>query len=116
MKDKIVNFIKQEYGVKPEYLWKKYPTFCVFRHIGNNKWFALVATLPRKFLSAPGDGEVDFINVKCDKENTDFLRGVPGILPAYHMNKQNWITVLLDGTMPIKNVKKLLQDSFDLTM
>lgn len=116
MKNDVIKFIKQEYGAEPEYLWKKYPTFCVFRHVDNQKWFCLMGTLPRKILGAYGDGAVDFINVKCDKENTDFLRGVPGILPAYHMNKQNWITVLLDGTIPIKNVKKLIQDSFGLTV
>ena len=116
MTDDIIKFIKQEYGVGPEYLWEKYSTFCVFRHINNQKWFCLMGTLPRKILKLCGGGMIDFINVKCDKENTDFLHGIPGILPAYHMNKQNWITVLLDGTIPIKNVKKLLQDSFDLTM
>ena len=115
MKNKIVNFIKKEYGTIPEYLWKKYPTFCVFRHVDNNKWFALVATLPRKILGVPGEGVVDFINLKCDKETIDFFHGVNGILPAYHMNKQNWITVLLDGTVSEKNVKKLISMSFDLT-
>jgi len=75
----------------------------------------LRSTLPRKILGVPGEGVVDFINVKCDKETIDFFHGVNGILPAYHMNKQNWITVLLDGTVPEKNVKKLISMSFDLT-
>jgi predicted DNA-binding protein (MmcQ/YjbR family) len=31
------------------------------------------------------------------------------------MNKKNWITVLLDGTVAKQNVKKLIKMSFDLT-
>ncbi len=112
MKDDIVKFVAKKYGAKPEYLWKKYPTFFVFRNNGNQKWFALVANLPRKTLKLSGDGAVDFINLKTD--NVDLLRGVNGILPAYHMNKQKWITVLLDGTIPLKNVQKLIEMSFDL--
>ncbi len=42
MKDDIVKFVAKKYGAKPEYLWKKYPTFFVFRNNGNQKWFALV--------------------------------------------------------------------------
>ncbi|MBQ6027086.1 MAG: MmcQ/YjbR family DNA-binding protein [Alphaproteobacteria bacterium] len=108
-----IDFIHKKYGVKPEYLWRRYPTFCVFRHADNNKWFALCATLSRDVLKISGDGDVDIINVKTD--NAEFLRGVPGILPAYHMNKNNWVTVLLDGTVPIGNVKKLIEMSYNAT-
>ena len=35
-----------------------------------------------------------------------------GIFPAYHMNKKYWITVLLDGTIPKKQVENLIDVSF----
>ena len=73
----------------------------------------MVAQLPRSVLGLSGDGVVDFINLKSD--NVEFFCGVDGILPAYHMNKKNWITVLLDGTVAKQNVKKLIKMSFDLT-
>lgn len=114
MKNEIIKFINKKYNVNPEYLWKKYPTFCVFRHTNNQKWFALVAELPYKTLGVPADGVVNIINLKND--NVEFFTGVKGILPAYHMNKQNWITVLLDGTVEKQNVEKLIKMSFDLTI
>lgn len=113
MRKDIINFINKKYNANPEYLWRRYPTFCVFRHVDNNKWFALCATLSRDVLKISGDGDVDIINVKTD--NAEFLCGVPGILPAYHMNKNNWVTVLLDGTVPIGNVKKLIEMSYNAT-
>ncbi len=114
MRRQVMDFINKKYCVAPEYLWRRYPTYCIFRHHDNQKWFALVGSVPRSVLKIPGDADVDIINVKTD--NVEFLRGVPGILPAYHMNKNNWVSVLLDGSVPMKNVKKLLEMSYDLTM
>ena len=113
MRQEIINYISKKYREKPEFLWKKYPTFCVFRHKSNRKWFAIIMRVPRSVLKLSGDGAVDIINVKTD--NIDFAHGVRGILPAYHMNKNNWISVLLDGTLSNQNVQKLIEMSFKLT-
>ena len=113
MKQEIIKFITKTYNASPEYLWRRYPTHCIFRHHHNNKWFALIGTVPRSILKLSGDGDVDIINLKTN--NTEFFRGVNGILPAYHMNKNHWITVLLDGTLPLKNIQHLIEASYELT-
>ena len=115
MKQDIVDFMLKTYKAKPEYLWKRYPSYCVFRHVDNRKWFAIIMTVPRKILKLSGDGNIDVINVKCGTDDIGFLRDIPGILPAYHMSKANWVSVVLDGTVPQKNVKQLIKASFNLT-
>ena len=72
-------------------------------------------TVPRKILKLSGDGNIDVINVKCSTDDIGFLRDSPGILTAYHMSKANWVSVVLDGTVPQKNVKQLIKASFELT-
>jgi len=114
MKQEIIKFIDKKYNAAPEYLWRRYPTYCVFRHAGNNKWFALLGTVPRQTLKLSGDGEICFINVKTS--DAEFFRGVKGILPAYHMNKNHWITVLLDRTVPTTNIQHLIEMSYELTV
>ena len=32
--------ITDTYGAVAEYMWEKYPTFAVYRHENNKKWFA----------------------------------------------------------------------------
>ena len=113
MKQKIIKFINNKYNASPEYLWKRYPTYCIFRHHNNNKWFALIGTVPRSILKLSGDGDVDIINLKTN--DAEFFRGVRGVLPAYHMNKNHWITVLLDETLPMKNIQNLIETSYELT-
>ena len=54
-------------------------------------------------------------NLKCDPERAIELRDAyDGITPGYHMNKQHWNTVRLDGSVPAPLLEELLQHSFDL--
>lgn len=112
----LIKHIEKKYKAKPEYLWKSYPEYAVFRHSDNNKWFALVATVDRKKLGLAGEGDIDLINLKVDDLiYRDMLIREDGIMPAYHMNKQHWITVLLDGRVPKDHVLDLLDMSFMAT-
>jgi predicted DNA-binding protein (MmcQ/YjbR family) len=58
------------------------------------------------------------INLKCDPEDAIRLRtdheGL--IIPGYHMNKRHWNTVTVDGDLPDRLVKELIEDSYDLVV
>lgn len=55
-------------------------------------------------------------NAKCDPDKAIELReSYPEtILPGYHMNKQHWNTVVLDGNLSSNQIKKLIEDSYYL--
>ncbi len=60
------------------------------------------------------DGQMN-INVKVDPEWRDFWRrAFPSVLPAYHQNKEHWNTVILDGTIPDRDVQRMIAESYDL--
>ena len=113
----VVKHIKTEYGAEPEFLWPdRYPGYAVFRHDNNKKWFALVATISSKSLGLKEDKAIDVINLKFDKNQTyDFAETSDHIFPAYHMNKNNWITILLDGTLSDKLIFELIKKSYLLS-
>lgn len=109
-------YIKKEYKVTPDYPWKKYPDNAVFRHSDNNKWFALVMDVARDKLGQIGAERITVVNLKiADALFRDTIIREEGIIPAYHMNKQNWITVFLDGTVPEERVYDLLDMSYRAT-
>lgn len=57
------------------------------------------------------------INLKCDPEQAVFLRQMfAAVLPGYHMNKQHWNTVLLDGTVPRGELERMIDHSFALVV
>jgi predicted DNA-binding protein (MmcQ/YjbR family) len=58
------------------------------------------------------------VNLKCDPEDAVRLRADhPGlIIPGYHMNKRHWNTVTVDGDLPERMVRELVEDSYDLVV
>ena len=63
-----------------------------------------------------GASPVPVINLKIDDVILhDMVIREDGIMPAYHMNKQHWITVLLDGTVSEDRVRSLLDISYNAT-
>lgn len=118
MKEQLFRHIKKKYKASPEYLWRRFPEYAVFRHAeeGNNKWFALFAVVEKEKLGLAGGGFVPMLNLKIDDMFfRDMLFQEAGIMPAYHMNKQRWITVLLDGSVAENKVYELLDMSYMAT-
>ena len=56
-----------------------------------------------------------WVNVKVDPEWRDFWReAYEAVIPAYHQNKEHWNTIILDGTVPDEDVKRMIAESYDL--
>lgn len=111
MRQTVFDHIKKKYKVSPEYPWGD--DNAVFRHGDNRKWFALVMRVGRDKLGLPGEEEAWVVNLKLDDLFfREALLGEEGILPAWHMNKRHWITVLLDGTVREDTVFDLIDRSF----
>jgi predicted DNA-binding protein (MmcQ/YjbR family) len=70
----------------------------------NDKIFALVNL----------DGDLS-INLKCDPAYAIELRErYQDVTPGYHMNKKHWNTVMLNGSVPEKEVFLWIDHSFNL--
>ena len=57
------------------------------------------------------------INVKVDPEKREIWRSAyESVIPGYHQNKEHWNTIILDGSVPDKDIKMMIGDSYDLTL
>ncbi|MCX5370010.1 MmcQ/YjbR family DNA-binding protein [Streptomyces sp. NBC_00015] len=58
------------------------------------------------------------VNLKCDPDDAVRLRGEHEglIVPGWHMNKRHWNTVTVDGELPDRLVRELVEDSYDLVV
>ena len=55
------------------------------------------------------------LNVKADPEWRDFWRSTyEPVIPGYHQNKEHWNTIILDGSIPDEDVKRMIAESYDL--
>ena len=115
VREAVFAYVSNSYGVEPDYPFSTAPSYPVLRHPGSRKWFALVMDVPRNRLGLEGEERVDVINLKCSASLSGVLRRQEGILPAYHMHRDSWITVLLDGTVAAEDIFPLIDLSYELT-
>ena len=114
-RQELTAYLTDTYSVEGEHLFAKYPSFLVFRHDGNRKWFAVIMDIPGKNLGLKDDGEISVVNLKCDTRLIGSFREEPGIFPGWHMNKAHWLSVALDGTVDDEKIRLLVDMSYELT-
>lgn len=100
-RSKLFEWVKETYGTEPDYPWNDWNA--VLRHSEKPKWYALIMEVPAKKLGLNENRIIDILNVKCDPTLIGLLRSKPGYFPAYHMNKEKWLSIVLDGSVPDRN-------------
>ena len=97
--------ILREYCISKEDVTESFPfgdDTLVFKAAG--KIFALVNL----------EGDLS-INLKCDPSLALELRErYPSVTPGYHMNKKHWNTILVDGSVPDKEIFSWIDHSYNL--
>ncbi len=55
------------------------------------------------------------LNVKVSPEWRDLWRDIyEAVVPGWHQNKENWNTIILDGSVPTDEIKRMIAESYDL--
>lgn len=77
----------------------------------------VIKVLDKMFALIVEDANPLVIKLKCDPEDAQALRAQQkAITPAYHMNKQHWNDLTLDGSLPDELVYELIDHSYDLVV
>lgn len=113
-KDDVIFYAMDELGHCPEYLWAKFPSYAILRCKENNKWYAVLLDVRRDKLGLEGEGKVDLLDIKISKEDKAKYIGQKGFTYGYHFGGNNWIGILLDGSVQKNLVFSLLVKSYQL--
>lgn len=114
-REAIFKHVREHYGTSPDFPFKKFPNYAALRHTFSRKWYGLVMNVLLEQLGLDGKEEVDILNLKCPPALIGSLRNGRDILPGYHMDKEHWISLVLDRTDPEGEVYNLIEQSFHLT-
>jgi len=83
-----------------------------------NKMFATLAL--GKGTEKDTDGKMAgfyCMNLKCDPDEAAMLRDIfPAVIPGYHMNKAQWNTIILDGSIPHGELERMMDNSYMLVV
>ena len=97
MREEIFQYVKKKYKVEPDYPFSTAPTYPVLRHL-------------------EGSEHVDIMNVKLgDPMLVDMIVRQPGYFYGYHITRSNWISILLDGTVPFEEICQWIDESYAVT-
>ncbi len=112
IRERLDAYVKRKYGVEPEILPFSKENYTVYRHADTGKWFAVFIVKERSVFGLEGEGEAEVVSVKVkDPLLADYLMQQPGYLRGYPSSKWNWVTMLLDGTVPFEEICRWVDDS-----
>lgn len=109
----IFEWTMQKYGTALDFPWKD--ENAVLRHKDNKKWYGVILKVGKDKLGFSGTDVVDVLNVKCEPLLIGSLLMKEGFYPAYHMNKDLWISILLEDSVTDEEIKSLIEMSYELT-
>ena len=116
LREDVFAYVRKKYKSEIEYLWLRFPSYAIFRHQDNRKWYGIVMDIPRSKLGLENDEPVDVLNVKLDSPLlADLLTCEKGYFPGYHISRGNWISILLDGSVPLDEVCAWIDRSWQAT-
>ena len=113
IRQELLDWCLQQFGTEPDYPWND--NNAVLRHLNSKKWYGVVLEVNGRKLGLDKDGIVDVLNVKCDPIMIGSLRLQDGFFPAYHMNKDTWLSILFNRPELDESIKNLLNLSYELT-
>ncbi len=108
----IFEYVANQYGTQPEYLWASAPDYAVLRRQDNRKWYGIIMDVPCNRLGLDGNEPIDVLDLKCDPFAREILLQQHGFVPGYHLNKLHWIGVLLDGSVDKQLAYQLVDESY----
>ncbi len=114
--NRIASLIKEKYGDNPEFEWKKFPGYATFKNKNSKKWYGIIMNIDKNKLDEKSTGKVEIINIKLNPNEIKDLLKLDGFYPAYHMNKKNWISVILNNTVSDLIIMKLIEKSYAYTI
>lgn len=116
--NRVVDYIEKRYHEHPDFPFDKFDGYAVFRYPENNKWYGLIMGVKKSSFTKNEEDEdvVEAINVKVDEVNIDEALKLNGVYHGYHMNRKNWISILLDDSLDDEEVMKWIDNSRNIIM
>ena len=116
IRERLEAYVKATYGVESEQLPFRQEDYAVLRHADTGRWFAVFIVKPKKAFDMDGEGNTEIVSLKIrDPLLADLLVQQTGYLRGYPSSKWNWVSIILDGTVPLEEVCRWLDESYAAT-
>lgn len=112
----IISYVRNTYGDELEFLWERFPNNAVWRRRDSKKWYAALMTIKKRKLGLDSDAIIEIIDLRMNAAELEKRIDNEKYFPGYHMNKKHWLTICLDGTVPLTEIYRRIDDSYQLAV
>lgn len=112
----VIKYIKEKYHDELEFLWEKFDDNAIWRNKANRKWYGAILTVSKSKFGFNSEDLVEVLDLRYQKGKVQEIVDNKRVFPGYHMNKESWITVILDGTLSDEEVFNLIDNSYLLSV
>lgn len=109
---KLIDYVRFVYHDELEYLWNKFPDNAVWRRGDTGKWYGAILTVSKRKLGIKSDEIVEIIDLRAISETLETLIDHKNYFPGWHMNKKNWYTIILDGSVSLDELYERIDQSY----
>ena len=105
--------VKDKYKDDLEFLWEK-SSSAIVRRKDNKKWYAVFQIVSKRKIGIESDEIVELLGLRASANLIPDLIDNKLIFKGFHMNKKNWISICLDGSVNENSIFKMIDESYDL--
>lgn len=109
----VIKYIKENYNDDLEFLWKN-SSSAIVRCKDNKKWYAVFQVVSKMKIGLDSDEMVELLGLRASADLIPQLVDNKFIFKGFHMNKRNWISICLDGSVTLKKLSKMIDESYKL--
>ena len=112
----IKEYVYKKYGDEEEFLWQKFPKDSIIRRKDNKKRYILFMYVPLNKFGYKEDRETFVLDIRCEENKIVSMVDNKTFFKAYHMNKKHWISVIFNNEIDLKEIYKLIDESYNLAI
>lgn len=112
----LIRYVREQYGDELEFLWKKFPDNAVWRRKDTTKWYGAILTVEKRKLGIASSEITEIIDLRVQPEKMEDLLLRDNYYPGWHMNKKNWYTIILDGSVSTEEICRCIDESYRLAL
>ena len=110
----VIQYVREKYQNELEFLWERFPDNAIFRRQDSAKWYGAILTVQKKKLGLNSEDVIEILDLRMKPEDINLLVDGQKYFPGYHMNKKHWVTICLNGSVPLEEIFCRIDNSFAL--
>lgn len=112
----VICYVREKYGDELEFLWDKFPDNAVWRRKDTAKWYGAILTVAKSKLGIDSKETAEIIDLRIQPQKMAELLENKNYYPGWHMNKNNWYTIILDGSITNEEIYSRIDESYSLAL